>query len=121
MKDCLIIDDSAAIRAISRAIVESLSISVREATNGQDGLSLCRALMPDIILLDWHMPVMNGPDFLQALRKDTGANHPAIIVLSEQAQPQHIQDALHAGADEIILKPFDTEVIRSKFEILGFV
>lgn len=121
MKDCLIIDDSVAIRTIGRAIIESLSVKVREAANGQDGLSLCRTLMPGVILLDWHMPVMNGPDFLKALHHDAHTDHPAVIVLSEQGQPQQIQNALHAGANEFILKPFDTDIIRSKFEILGFI
>ncbi|HEU4650618.1 MAG TPA: response regulator, partial [Croceibacterium sp.] len=69
MKHCLIVDDSRVIRKVSRHIVESFEFEVSEAENGQDALAKCEEGMPDLILLDWNMPVMNGIEFICELRR----------------------------------------------------
>ena len=68
MKNCLIVDDSRVIRKVSRHIVETLGFEVDEAADGQEALAKCDEGMPDVILLDWNMPVMSGIEFLTQLR-----------------------------------------------------
>ena len=65
MKSCLIVDDSKVIRKVARHILETLEFEVDEAGDGQEALSRCEAKMPDVVLLDWNMPVMSGMEFLQ--------------------------------------------------------
>ena len=76
MKHCLIVDDSRVIRKVSRHIVESFEFEVSEAENGQDALAKCEEGMPDLILLDWNMPVMNGIEFICELRRLNGGGQP---------------------------------------------
>ena len=65
-KSCLVVDDSKVIRKVARHILESMEFSVDEAADGQEALTFCRANRPDVILLDWNMPVMSGMEFLTA-------------------------------------------------------
>ena len=74
MKTCLVVDDSSVIRKVARRILEDMSFSVEEAADGQEALEKCRAAMPDSIFLDWNMPVMDGLEFLKALRAEEGGN-----------------------------------------------
>ena len=60
MKHCLVVDDSAVIRKVARRILEGLSFRISEAEDGEQALAACRADMPDAVLLDWNMPVMDG-------------------------------------------------------------
>src|SRR4029453_9203752 len=70
MKHCLVVDDSAVIRKVARRILEELNFTAAEGENGRDALDQCRASMPDVVLLDWNMPVMDGIAFLVALRRE---------------------------------------------------
>ena len=70
MMTCLLVDDSRVIRKVARRILEDLDFECREAADGSEALKACRQDMPDLILLDWNMPVMNGLDFLKTLRKE---------------------------------------------------
>ncbi len=70
MKHCLVVDDSAVIRKVARRILEDMRFKTSEAENGRDALDQCRKSMPDVVLLDWNMPVMDGIAFLVALRKE---------------------------------------------------
>jgi two-component system chemotaxis response regulator CheY len=74
MKHCLVVDDSAVIRKVAKRILEELRFTASEAENGRDALDQCRMSMPDVVLLDWNMPVMDGIAFLVALRKEQGGN-----------------------------------------------
>ena len=75
-KSCLVVDDSKVIRKVARHILESMEFSVDEAADGQEALTFCRANRPDVILLDWNMPVMSGMEFLRALRESPVAGRP---------------------------------------------
>ena len=70
MNTCLVVDDSRVIRKVARRILEDLGFEVAEASDGLEALAWCRAVMPQAILLDWHMPVMNGIEFLRRLRQE---------------------------------------------------
>ena len=98
MKNCLIVDDSRVIRKVSRHIVETLGFEVDEAADGQEALAKCNEGMPDVILLDWNMPVMNGIEFLRALRKLSGGDTPRVVFCTTENDIAHIREAIGAGS-----------------------
>ena len=77
--------------------------------------------MPDAILLDWNMPVMSGIEFLEKLREMDGASHPKVVFCTTENDLDHIKRAMDAGANEYIMKPFDSEIIQSKFVQIGLL
>lgn len=119
MKTCLVVDDSRVIRKVARRILEDLSFEIAEAADGMEALAWCRAAMPDAILLDWNMPVMGGLEFLRKLRAEPGGDAPVVVFCTVENDVAHIQEALDAGADEYIMKPFDGDIIESKFAEVG--
>lgn len=121
MKHCLVVDDSSVIRKVARCILEDMSFDTSEAENGEDALDLCRGSMPDAVLLDWNMPVMDGIEFLIALRKESGGESPKVIFCTTENDVNHISRAINAGADEYIMKPFDKDIIRAKFHEVGLI
>jgi two-component system chemotaxis response regulator CheY len=119
LKTCLVVDDSRVIRKVARRILEDLGFQVAEAGDGADALAFCRATMPEAILLDWHMPVMAGPEFLRRLRLEPGGAEPRVIFCSGETQIERIREVLEAGADEFIMKPFDAEIMVGKLHAAG--
>jgi two-component system chemotaxis response regulator CheY len=121
MKSCLVVDDSSVIRKVARRILEELSFAVEEAADGQQALDHCRIRKPDAILLDWNMPVLDGLEFLRALRKEPGGDQPIVVFCSTENDLDHITRAIEAGANEYIMKPFDREIIEAKFREVGLI
>jgi two-component system chemotaxis response regulator CheY len=121
MKSCLIVDDSSVVRKVARRILEDLAFSIEEAADGQIAMQACQRKMPDAILLDWNMPVMNGIDFLKALRTMQGGQAPVVVFCTTENDMKHIQEAVSAGANEYIMKPFDTDIIQAKFQQVGLL
>lgn len=121
MKNCLIVDDSKVIRKVARHILESLDFDVDEAPDGEAALRHCESKLPDIVLLDWNMPVMGGLDFLKAFRQAYPASDTKVIFCTTENGVGHIETAIMAGADEYVMKPFDREMIESKLELVGCV
>jgi two-component system chemotaxis response regulator CheY len=117
-KTCLLVDDSPTVRKIARRILQSLEFEVDEAENGQIAVGKCECRMPDVILLDWNMPTMNGIEFLRVLRRMEGGSAPTVIFCTTESGVEHIREALEAGANEYLIKPFDAESLRAK---LGLV
>ncbi len=121
MKHCLVVDDSAVIRKVARRILEGLSFRVSEAENGEQALLACRNEMPDAVLLDWNMPVMDGYEFLKNLRRTPDGDRPKVVFCTTENDVAHIARAMHAGADEYIMKPFDKEIVTAKLQEVGLV
>jgi two-component system, chemotaxis family, chemotaxis protein CheY len=121
MKHCLVVDDSSVIRKVARRILEELSFTTTEAEDGVQALLRCRERMPDAILLDWNMPNMDGIQFLGALRKEKGGRRPKVIFCTTENDVSQIARALHAGADEYIMKPFDREIVEAKLQEAGLL
>ncbi|MBB4632895.1 response regulator [Sphingosinicella soli] len=119
MKSCLIVDDSKVIRKVARRILEDLSFATDEAADGRDALEHCRQTMPDVILLDWNMPVMSGMEFLSVLRAEQNGKRPVVVFCTTENDMAHIRAAIDAGADEYIMKPFDRDVIEAKLAQVG--
>tara|TARA_R110002095_G_scaffold195479_5_gene174107 strand:- start:305 stop:613 length:309 start_codon:yes stop_codon:yes gene_type:complete len=98
---------------------EKMNFEVREAENGQIALESCLVKMPEVIMLDWNMPVMSGIDFLRELRKAPGGDAPKVILCTTENEFEAIQTAMSEGANEYIMKPFNEEIIKEKLEIVG--
>ena len=121
MKTCLIVDDSRVIRKVARRILEDLGFQILEAGDGEEALAHCRGAMPDGVLLDRNMPVMNGIEFLRALRAEPGGDKPVVVFCTTENDLSHIVEAMNAGANEYIMKPFDGDIIQAKFSEVGLV
>ena len=119
MRTCLVVDDSRVIRKVARRILDEIGFEVAEAGDGMEALAWCRAAMPEVILLDWNMPVMNGLEFLRRLRGEPDGDRPVVVLCTVENDPAHINEALEAGADEYIMKPFDGDIIAEKFAEAG--
>ena len=121
MKNCLIVEDSKIVRMIAGRIIRELGFEVNEAEDGQLALQACVEKMPDCILLDWNMPNMNGIEFLQALRQVENGKKPRVIFCTIESDVHSIKHALENGANEYIIKPFDSDIIKTKFEQVGLL
>lgn len=121
MKTCLIVDDSRMIRRVAGRIVKDMGFKTLDATNGQEALDACQVEMPDAILLDWNMPVLDGFGFLKALREEKGGDKPVVVFCTSERDIAKITEALAAGANEYIMKPFDSAIIESKFQLAGLL
>jgi two-component system, chemotaxis family, chemotaxis protein CheY len=121
MKSCLIVDDSKVIRMVARKILQELDFETVEAADGKQALDACITKMPDAVLLDWNMPVMSGIEFLRELRALPTGGGPIVVFCTTENDIQHIQEAIEAGANEYIMKPFDSEIIQAKFTQVGLL
>jgi two-component system chemotaxis response regulator CheY len=121
MKQALVVDDSAFIRKIAKQILEGMEFEVSEAKDGAQALEHCEKTLPELILLDWNMPVMSGLDFLTKLRKMPKGDEPQVVFCTTENTKEKIMSALEAGATEYIMKPFDQDIIRTKLEQIGMV
>jgi two-component system chemotaxis response regulator CheY len=116
-----VVDDSRVIRKVARRIIEDMGFEIAEAADGMEAMAWCRSAMPEAILLDWNMPVMNGLDFLRALRAEPDGKTPTVLFCTVENDPAHIAEALESGADEYIMKPFDGDILMSKFAQAGLI
>ena len=121
MKTCLVVDDSSVIRKVARRILEGLEFQITEAENGEEAIETCKTQLPDAILLDWNMPKMDGYDFLRVLRRLPGGDKPKVVFCTTENDVAHIARALHAGANEYIMKPFDKDIVEAKFQEVGLI
>jgi two-component system chemotaxis response regulator CheY len=121
MRSCLVVDDSRVVRKVARRILEANGCVVTEAEDGQRALDACRAGMPDFVLLDWNMPVMDGITFLRALREEFGPDNPTVIFCTTENDMAHIEMAISNGAQEYIMKPFDEDILLGKLGQAGLL
>ena len=118
---CLVVDDSRVVRKAARRIVKTLGFTVREAEDGAQALAACREAMPKVVLLDWNMPVLDGIGFLRAARAEFGPDRPVVVLCTTEAALERIVEALQAGAQEYIMKPFDAALLQDKFVQAGLL
>ena len=121
MKKCLVVDDSRVIRKVARKILEELKFEINEAEDGAAALEACRETMPDAILLDWGMPNMSGLEFLRALRRENGGTKPVVVMCTSENDVSQVTEAVGAGANEYLLKPFDRKTVEAKFAEAGLL
>lgn len=121
MKHALVVDDSRAMRMILKKHLAGLGFRISEAGNGLEGLAaLAEHGQPDLVMVDWNMPCMNGLDFVRAVRE--GGEYPGlpIMMVTSETEVSRMLQALEAGADEYVMKPFTFEIIEEKIALLGF-
>lgn len=119
VRTCLIVDDSRIIRKVARRIVEGLGFEVDEAADGSEALAYCAATLPEVVLVDWNMPVMDGLTFLRRLRALPGGEAPKVLFCTIETRADRIAEALSAGADDYVMKPFDGQILESKLAEAG--
>jgi len=106
-KTIMLADDELDIRTVCRILLESSEVHILEASNGTDALELARKSSPDLIVLDWMMPGLDGLEVLQALRSEPETAHIPIIMLSSRDHPEDIQRALDLDVTAYLPKPFN--------------
>jgi two-component system, chemotaxis family, chemotaxis protein CheY len=117
----IVVDDSRAMRMILKRTATHLGFECTEAVDGNDALARIKeAGKPDLAMVDWNMPGMNGYEFVCAIRKDHAFDDMKIVMVTTETEMEQVVKALEAGANEYIMKPFTDEVIREKLELLGF-
>ena len=121
MRTCLVVDDSSVIRKVARRILEGLDFRIVEAEDGEKALEICKRELPEAILLDWNMPVMDGYEFLRSLRQLPDGDRPKVVFCTTENGMDHIARALDAGANEYIMKPFDKDIVAAKFQEVGLI
>ncbi len=121
MTYCLVVDDSPTVRRVIRRIVENIGFEGAEAAEGKAALAMSRARLPDLVVLDWNMPEMDGLTFLRALRRLREGQRPVVIFCTTVNDLPHIEEALDAGADEYIMKPFDEDILKTKLGQTGLL
>ncbi|SFC32579.1 two-component system, chemotaxis family, response regulator CheY [Nocardioides terrae] len=118
----MIIDDSRAMRSILRRIVAGLEFETLEAGDGQQALDLFESgQVPDLCLVDWNMPVMDGYTFITRVRANKEWRHVTLMTVTTESEQGQIVKALAAGAHEYVIKPFTPDAIVEKLELLGLL
>jgi len=116
----LVVDDSRAMRMILGRLLKGLGYEIAEAGNGQEALATIHASGPfDLALVDWNMPVMNGLELVQAVRKEHDLDSLRILMVTTETQPAQLMQALEAGANEYLMKPFSPEAVAEKLALMG--
>ena len=116
----LVVDDSRAMRLILSRALRECGCDVVEAGDGREALSaLADGPLPDVALVDWNMPGMNGLDLVQAVRQDHAYDDVRLVMVTTESESSQVMRALEAGAEEYIFKPFTTESVVSKLQMLG--
>jgi two-component system chemotaxis response regulator CheY len=122
MMRALVIDDSRTVRMIIRQTLRELGMEVLEAGTGLEALEQIK-LHPDVelMLVDWNMPEMNGIDFIRAVRSQRAFDPARILMVTSEAQSDHVTEAIRAGANEYLMKPFSKEVLVAKLNLLDVI
>jgi two-component system, chemotaxis family, chemotaxis protein CheY len=120
MPRALVLDDSRAMRMILGRILREIGYDVVDAADGREGLSVLReGPLPEIALIDWNMPEMNGLEFVNAVRAEQAWRDMTLMMVTTESEASQIVKALAAGAHEYVIKPFTKEAIVEKLGLLG--
>ena len=115
----LVLDDSKPIRLILTDILVGIGFTVIEAANGLEAMEVIKKEKVDLALVDWNMPDMNGYEFIQEVRKDNAYKNMLMMMVSTETSISKVAEALEAGANEYIMKPFNKEMILEKLALMG--
>ena len=117
----LVVDDSNTIRIILTAYLKKLGFDVTVAINGREALDRLRGMAKaDLVLVDWNMPEMDGLSFVRAVRADNEYAALPLMMVTTNVELCNVAEALDAGANEYMMKPFTMDILRAKLELLGF-
>lgn len=113
----LIVDDDAGVRKLVRALLTSMGVGVVcEASDGTAGLDAVRKAPPDVIILDWEMPSVQGPEFMRTLRSPDTFPYPTIpvIMLTAHGEYSKVKEAIAVGVNEFLLKPVSSKALLER-------
>jgi two-component system chemotaxis response regulator CheY len=120
--DALVVDDSRVMRLIVRRVLVDLGFEVTEAGDGVEALERLQADgMPDVVLIDWNMPRMNGLELVRAIRSDRCYDEVRLVMVTTEGEASQMGLALSEGADEYVMKPFTPEVLIDKLALVGVI
>jgi two-component system chemotaxis response regulator CheY len=121
MSKALVVDDSRAIRMLLVRALKQLGYEVLEAVNGREALEVIEAGNSGIklVLADWNMPEINGLDLLKKLRQNPALSSLAVVMVTTETEIEHIAEALEAGANEYVMKPFTQDILMEKLQLAG--
>jgi two-component system chemotaxis response regulator CheY len=121
MGTALVVDDSRTIRMILRRVLAEENFEVLEAGNGREALQVLDASPAPVslVLADWNMPEMNGLELVKQLRSRPEMSSVKVIMVTTEAETEHVVAALEAGANEYVMKPFTKEILKQKLEMIG--
>ncbi len=117
----MVIDDSRAMRTILMQMLSEIGFDVSGAGDGKEALKLledCKEC-PDVALVDWYMPEMSGLDFVKKVREQSDFDKLQLMMVTSESEMARVVEALEAGANEFVMKPFTKDVVKEKLEILG--
>lgn len=118
----LVVDDSRAMRMVLRRMLTELGFTVHEAPDGPTAISaVSSGLAADLVMMDWHMPQMQGVDVVAALRAEPIAFSGKIVMVTTETEAAQMLTALDAGADEYLMKPFTADAVVEKLQLLDLV
>ena len=116
----LVVDDSSAMRAVLRMILKKQNFEVVEAKDGLEALQVLQRIeLVDLMLIDWNMPGMNGFELLQNVRGNGRYGPTKVVMVTTETALAEMSNALAAGADEYIMKPFTPDVVTDKLRLIG--
>lgn len=121
MAKALIVDDSRAMRMILGKILKELGYEVREAANGREALEVMEVEMAAVtlVLADWNMPEMSGLELLKRLRQNPRLASLVVVMVTTESGMGQMVEALEAGANEYVMKPFTKEILMEKLQMVG--
>jgi two-component system chemotaxis response regulator CheY len=118
----LVIDDSRAMRRIVGSILEDFGYEIRQAGDGRQALDVLEeGYLPDLACIDWNMPVMDGLQFVSAVRSNPAYRSVTLMMVTTESETSQIVRALAAGAHEYMIKPFTADAMRDKLALLGLL
>ena len=116
----LVVDDARTVRRILKRILEEAGYEAVEAENGRDALAwLASGQLAQLVFVDWEMPEMNGITFVRKVRENAAYADVRLVMVTKETRLHNVKEALEAGADEYIMKPFTRDVVRDKLQLLG--
>lgn len=113
----LVVDDDPAVRKLVKALLASMGVrTIHEAVDGAAGLDAVRSAAPDVIILDWEMPQMQGPEFMRTLRSPDTFPYPAVpvIMLTAHGEYSKVKEAVAVGVNEYLLKPVSSKALLDR-------
>ena len=121
--EILLVEDNPQDLELTQRVLRKANLAnyIHIVRDGAEALEKCRKTLPAAVLLDWNMPNMDGIQFLRTLRKMAGGDKPKVVFCTTENDVGSIARALHAGADEYIMKPFDKEIVAAKLQQVGLV
>lgn len=121
MARALVVEDSTSTRRIIAELLRGAGFEVGEAANGREGLERLMATgKPELLVVDWNMPELDGLGLVEAVRADRGYDEVRIMMITTEVDKAHVVKALAAGANEYLMKPFTKEMLADKLALLGF-